>query len=125
MPNRRIDPPGHTPFYLAPLRLAPLGLVSLLMAAATAMAEPPANGALAAPSSQFQPWRIADSVALPCRDADGIALGDLTGNGKLDILASEGKHGTTVWFEQGDNWKSWTRHEIHTMTEVPFEMAAT
>jgi hypothetical protein len=56
---------------------------------------------------------IIQSVELPCRDADGIALGDLTGNGKLDILASEGKHGTTVWFEQGDDWKQWRKHFIH------------
>jgi hypothetical protein len=65
---------------------------------------------------------IIESVELPVRDADGIALGDITGNGKIDILASEGSHGTTVWFEQGNSWKDWTLHHIHAIENTPHEI---
>ena len=63
----------------------------------------------------YVPPVIVESVALPVRDADGIALGDLTGNGKIDILTSEGKHGTVIWFEQGNHWREWKKHHIYTI----------
>lgn len=59
---------------------------------------------------------IVESVELPVRDADGIAIGDITRNGKIDILTSEGGAGTTIWFEQGETWRDWTKHHIHTIT---------
>lgn len=65
---------------------------------------------------------IVEAVELPVRDADGVVLADLTGNGKIDILASEGKHGVTVWFEQGEDWKTWTKHPIHTFETKPCEI---
>lgn len=65
---------------------------------------------------------IAEAVSLPCRDADGIALADLTGNGKVDVIASEGRHGVTFWLEQGDRWDEWTRHDIHTIETDPNEI---
>ncbi len=65
---------------------------------------------------------IIESVELEVRDADGIDLGDFTGNGKIDILTSNGDYGTTMWFEQGDTWKDWTRHHIYTIADAPREI---
>lgn len=49
---------------------------------------------------------------LPCSDCDGLAMGDISGNGKLDLLLSNGKGGETFWYEQGDAPETWTRHPI-------------
>ncbi len=65
---------------------------------------------------------IARSLGLPCGDCDGIALGDINGNGRLDLLASSGKGGTTYWFEQGDAPWTWARHTIHEITQRPREV---
>jgi len=56
---------------------------------------------------------LRETQELPCADCDGIALGDISGNGRMDILASSGKHGETFWFEQGETYRDWTRHFIH------------
>lgn len=58
---------------------------------------------------------IDDSVELDLFDADGISIGDISRNGKIDIIGSSGKGGETVWFEQGDNWKQWNRHHLFTL----------
>lgn len=65
---------------------------------------------------------ISESIELPVRDADGIALGDITGNGKIDILTSEGDYGRVLWFEQGKTWKEWTMHHIYTIENLPNEI---
>lgn len=75
---------------------------------------PRQQASVAAPDAiQLPPPVIRDVVSLEVFDADGIALGDLTGNGALDILTSEGAKGATLWFEQGADWKDWTPHFIH------------
>ncbi|MFP4365684.1 MAG: FG-GAP repeat domain-containing protein [Bacteroidales bacterium] len=70
----------------------------------------------------YKPVIISESVKLPVRDADGIALGDITGNGKMDILTSEGDYGSVIWFEQGKTWKDWTMHHIYTIENLPNEI---
>ncbi len=59
---------------------------------------------------------------LPCGDCDGIAAGDISGNGKLDILASNGKGGTAFWFEQGGSPWEWRRHTIFAIEDRPREI---
>ena len=49
---------------------------------------------------------------LPCSDCDGLTMDDISGNGKLDLLLSNGKGGETFWYEQGDAPEKWTRHPI-------------
>lgn len=58
---------------------------------------------------------IAEFHRLPCNDCDGLAMADLTGNGRVDLLMSNGKGGETFWYEQGDTPQNWTRHTIHTI----------
>lgn len=58
---------------------------------------------------------IAGMVELPCADCDGIALGDINGDGKVDLLASSGSHGEVFWFEQGQDAGQWTRRLIYAM----------
>lgn len=70
----------------------------------------------------YYPPVILESIELPVRNADGIALGDITGDGKIDILTSEGDTGTTKWFEQGDSWRDWTEYHIHTIDSPPREI---
>jgi hypothetical protein len=68
------------------------------------------------PEDAAGPFRISieKRIGLPCGDCDGIALGDINGNGKIDILASNGKGVTTFWFEQGETPWEWSRHPIFT-----------
>src|SRR6185295_15713025 len=54
------------------------------------------------PLRPWQPTRIGESVHA------GISLGDIDGDGDLDVVRSN------VWFENTDHGKSWT---MHTMTE--------
>jgi hypothetical protein len=60
---------------------------------------------------------ILETVELNVKNADGIALADINGNGKVDILTSEGSFGTVLWFEQGNSWKDWTKHFIYQIDE--------
>jgi len=63
-------------------------------------------------SQEFQV--VIDSVIeLPCSDCDGVALGDINDNGKMDVLASSGKHAETFWFEQGTDYRNWTKRPIY------------
>jgi len=61
-------------------------------------------------------------VELECFDCDGVALGDISGNGKVDILASTGDDGETLWFEQGATPWEWTRHVVHQIADTPREI---
>jgi hypothetical protein len=65
---------------------------------------------------------ITRTVELPCGDCDGIALGDINGNGRMDILASDGKGCATFWFEQGAAPDRWTRHPIYQIADRPCEI---
>ncbi|HEX71709.1 MAG TPA: VCBS repeat-containing protein [Candidatus Hydrogenedentes bacterium] len=87
--------------FLTSLRIVGLCIPLLLAAWAAADAEP-----------AFR-LSLRGAQELPCPDCDGIALGDISGNGRMDILASSGKHGETFWFEQGETYRDWTRHFIH------------
>ncbi len=58
---------------------------------------------------------IDEIIELPCKDCDGVALGDINNNGKLDILASSGDYGDVFWFEQGDAYTQWTKRPIYSM----------
>lgn len=58
---------------------------------------------------------IAEFNLLECDDCDGVALGDISGNGKTDLLMSNGKGGQTFWYEQGATPYHWTRHPIFTI----------
>lgn len=51
-------------------------------------------------------------TALPCVDCDGVAAGDISGDGRPDLLASSGKQGEVFWFEQGAALDAWERHFI-------------
>jgi len=66
--------------------------------------------------------RISMQIGLPCRDCDGLAIGDISGNGKPDILASDGDFGQTFWFEQGDTLEDWTKHLIFEVPDTPREI---
>ncbi len=65
---------------------------------------------------------IARQLGLECGDCDGVAIGDINRNGKADLLASNGKGGTTFWFEQGETPWQWTRHTIFTLPDRPREI---
>jgi hypothetical protein len=58
---------------------------------------------------------IAEFNWLECDDCDGVALGDISGNGKTDLLMSNGKGGETFWYEQDATPYEWTRHHIFTI----------
>ncbi len=54
-------------------------------------------------------------IELPCKDCDGVAVGDINNNGKIDILASSGDYGKVFWFEQGDTYTDWRKRPIYAM----------
>lgn len=88
----------------------------LLAAAGSPAAERPrADGHRSVGSESRFAVSIAEFHRLPCNDCDGFAMADLTGNGRVDLLMSNGKGGETFWYEQGDSPETWTRHTIHTI----------
>lgn len=52
-------------------------------------------------------------TSLQVPDCDGIAVGDLDGDGAVDLLTSSGGHGEVFWFEQRGGRSSWRRHDIY------------
>lgn len=92
-------------------------VVTVLLFASPSIVAQPASEQHA----EHVPPVILESVELKVPDADGLALGDLTGNGKIDILTSEGRNGNTAWFEQGRTWTEWTRHHIASIEQPPDE----
>jgi len=56
---------------------------------------------------------ITELVSLPVNDCDGAALGDLNGDGAVDLLTSSGAEGGVFWFEQRDGPTDWRRHTIY------------
>lgn len=81
----------------------------------------PLHGSRDLDEAALIPPVVLEFVELSVPDADGLALGDLTGNGKIDILISEGRNGNTAWFEQGRTWTEWTRHHIASIEQPPGE----
>lgn len=80
-----------------------------------------ANGSSAEAQFDFS-LSIERIVNLPCGDCDGIALGDISGDGRFDILASNGSGGESFWFEHGGSRGPWERHLIHTLETRPREI---
>ena len=56
---------------------------------------------------------LSELVSHPVPDCDGVALGDVDGDGAADLLTSSGANGGVLWFEQGDAPTDWQRHKIH------------
>ena len=52
-------------------------------------------------------------ASMPVQDCDGLALGDIDGDGAVDLLTSSGAEGEVFWFEQGAGPADWRRHSIH------------
>lgn len=77
--------------------------------------------AAAAGPGEFQ-ISIDTLIELPCADCDGVALGDINGNGKMDILASSGTNLEVFWFEQGQDFQQWTKRPIYQHPDKPGEI---
>lgn len=60
------------------------------------------------PALEIEEWT---SMSVP--DSDGIALGDIDGDGRIDLLTSSGGEGGVFWFEQGERPTEWQRHAIY------------
>lgn len=56
---------------------------------------------------------LSDLASYSVPDCDGVALGDIDGDGAADLLTSSGADGDVLWFEQGDTPTDWRRHEIY------------
>ncbi len=92
-----------------------------LILALTSVVAPVVGAARTAHGEGFR-VTIERRLGLECGDCDGVALGDINGNGKADLLASNGKGGTAFWFEQGETPWQWTRHHIFTIPQRPREI---
>lgn len=56
---------------------------------------------------------VKELTSLPVPDCDGVAIGDLNGDGTVDLLTSSGAEGEVLWFEQGERPTDWRRHTIY------------
>lgn len=62
---------------------------------------------------------VEELTAMLVPDCDGLAVGDLNGDGTVDLLTSSGAEGEVFWFEQKTGPTDWQRHSIYTeATEV-------
>jgi len=57
---------------------------------------------------------VEEIAALAMPDCDGLAVGDIDGDGDLDLLGSASREGRIVWFEQRATPAQWERHAIYT-----------
>lgn len=70
----------------------------------------------AAPRGMAQPISGVQEIAsFDIPDCDGLAVGDIDGDGDLDMLSSASREGQVVWFEQLDTPEEWRRHVIYTV----------
>jgi hypothetical protein len=56
---------------------------------------------------------VTEVASLPVPDCDGVALGDIDGDGTVDLLTSSGAEGGVFWFEQKNGPTDWQRHTIY------------
>lgn len=62
---------------------------------------------------------VSELVSMPVPDCDGVALGDIDDDGRVDLLVSSGSNGGVFWFEQGESPTDWQRHAIYSgATEI-------
>ncbi|MFW6059994.1 MAG: FG-GAP repeat domain-containing protein [Phycisphaeraceae bacterium] len=82
-------------------------LTLALLAVTTARLHADETAELGAPLTELH-------VIDPLPDADGAQLADIDGDGRLDIAAAASKRGEVVWYRQGEDMRTWTRHAIST-----------
>lgn len=56
---------------------------------------------------------VSELVSTPVPDCDGVAVGDINDDGRVDLLVSSGGNGGVFWFEQGESPTDWQRHAIY------------
>ncbi len=56
---------------------------------------------------------VTEVASLSVPDSDGVAIGDIDGDGTVDLLTSSGAEGGVFWFEQGNGPTDWQRHTIY------------
>lgn len=62
---------------------------------------------------------VEELTSMQVDDCDGIAVGDINGDGAVDLLTSSGSEGEVFWFEQGADPTEWRRHKIYSgATEI-------
>lgn len=103
-------------------RTRPPGECLMVAAFAAALMLPQIPVSAQAPGSGDPVPSLAEIVELPCFQCDGIAVGDITGNGRIDIVASNGNAGSTFWFERGVTWRDWIKRHIFTIRDSPREI---